>query len=89
MSMLNYASTPIFRDGVTVKIGSLLYEEVPKKLKKNPFDIMMGTGNPEVASFIVPPPFDQDARLDTQIKTKLLEHLRDNIKLGYHNPDQK
>ena len=50
---------------------------------------MMGTKNPDAVSFIVPPPFEQDSRLDTKIKVKLLEHLHDDIKIGYHNPDQR
>jgi hypothetical protein len=50
---------------------------------------MMGNGKPEAAKFIDPPPLQENARLDVQIKTKLLEHIRDVIRVGYYNPQQK
>ena len=91
LKSLDSISSPIFRTGITIKIGKPIAESAPapaSKPKINPFAIMMGAGNPTELKFITPPPLQPNPTLDVQIRTKLYEHLID-INLGYYNPDQK
>eukprot|EP00956_Cyclotella_meneghiniana_P041453 scaffold227870_cov37-Cyclotella_meneghiniana.AAC.2 len=90
LKSLHSISSPIFRTGITIKIGkpkAPMASSDPKP-KVNPFAIMMGAENAKELRFITPPPQQLTPNLDVQIRTGLYEHLI-HIKLGYYNPDQK
>ena len=89
LKMLDSIETPVFRTGITVKLGKIVHEATQTKPKKNPFDVMMAQGKPEAAKFIDSPPLQHDSHLDVQLQIKLFDHIRDVIKLGYYNPEQK
>ena len=90
LKSLHSSSTPIYRTGITIKIGKPPVESAPpaSKPKVNPFAIMMGAENARELRFITPPPDQQNPTLDVQLRTRLYEHLI-HIKLGFYNPDQK
>ena len=50
---------------------------------------MMGNGKPCTVQFIESPPTKSDPRLDDQIKSELVSYFKEDVQIGYFNPDQK